>query len=191
MTEDFIGVYPNLFSKDFCQKAIEHFEQMDSNGFVRSRQEDENNIPKSKKDDSSLLLDQYYKFDTSRELSQELSDQFWTIAYADYVSKFDILTTFEGHRNYHIKIQKTKIGGGYHVWHCEDSTRDNSNRILAWMVYLNDVEDGGETEFLYQHKRIKPIAGTCLIWPAGFTHTHRGNPPLTNDKYVITGWVEF
>jgi hypothetical protein len=59
------------------------------------------------------------------------------------------------------------------------------------MLYLNDVEDGGETEFLYQRMRVKPKQGTLLIWPAGFTHTHRGNPPLSNNKYVITGWSEF
>ena len=59
------------------------------------------------------------------------------------------------------------------------------------MLYLNDVKEGGETEFLYQHKRYQPKEGTLLIFPAGFTHTHRGNPPISNDKYIVTGWLEF
>ena len=59
------------------------------------------------------------------------------------------------------------------------------------MVYLNDIEDGGETEFLYQSRRIKPVTGRAVLWPAGYTHTHRGNPPLKDAKYIITGWVEF
>jgi len=59
------------------------------------------------------------------------------------------------------------------------------------MIYLNDVEEGGETEFLYYARRIKPTQGTLLIWPAYFTHAHRGNPPLSNTKYIITGWIEF
>jgi hypothetical protein len=59
------------------------------------------------------------------------------------------------------------------------------------MVYLNDIEDGGETEFLYLSKRVKPVTGRVLLWPAGYTHTHRGNPPLKDTKYIITGWVEF
>ena len=58
-------------------------------------------------------------------------------------------------------------------------------------VYLNDVTEGGETEFLYQKCRFKPEKNTILIWPAQFTHVHRGNPPLSNDKYIITGWVEY
>jgi len=66
-----------------------------------------------------------------------------------------------------------------------------SNRLLTRMVYLNDVEEGGETEFLYQSMRVKPKQGTLVIWPAAFTHTHRGNPPLSNSKYIVTGWTEF
>jgi hypothetical protein len=56
------------------------------------------------------------------------------------------------------------------------------------MVYLNDVDEGGETEFLYQQVKIKPKRGTVVIWPGGFTHLHRGNPPLKN-KYIATGWL--
>jgi hypothetical protein len=58
------------------------------------------------------------------------------------------------------------------------------------MMYLNDVDDGGETEFLYQSKRYKPVKGRVLIWPAGFTHVHRGNPPLSGEKYIATSWLE-
>ena len=49
--------------------------------------------------------------------------------------------------------------------------------------------DGGETEFIYQQKRFKAEKGTVLIWPAGYTHMHRGNPPLSN-KYIATGWYQ-
>ena len=55
------------------------------------------------------------------------------------------------------------------------------------MVYINDVEEGGETEWLYQQLKIKPKRNTCVIWPGAFTHLHRGNPPMS-DKYIATGW---
>ena len=86
------------------------------------------------------------------------------------------------------KLQKTKKGGGYHVWHHEQADIDSAQRILVWTMYLNDVEEGGETEFLYQSKRIKARKGKICIFPAGFTHVHRGNPPLSGDKYILTGW---
>ena len=53
-----------------------------------------------------------------------------------------------------------------------------------------DIVEGGETEFLYQSKRFQPKRGQFLIWPAGFTHVHRGNPPLSGEKYISTSWLE-
>ena len=64
-------------------------------------------------------------------------------------------------------------------------------RILTLFIYLNDVEEGGETEFLYQGVKVKPKAGRVCIWPAALTHLHRGNPIYTGSKYLITGWVTY
>lgn len=105
----------------------------------------------------------------------------------------DGLTGFESQG---VKLQKTPVEGGYHRWHCEAGydPGDHSaiwRRALAWMLYLNDVDDGGETEFVYQHLRVKPKRGLLVVWPAGWTHTHRGNPPYSNDKYIATGWVGY
>jgi hypothetical protein len=92
--------------------------------------------------------------------------------------------------NHIFKLHKVKKGGGYHLWHHEVENYEYNNRVLAWMTYLKVPEEGGETEFLYQSKRIKPVVGTTLIWPAHFTHLHRGNPPLKGEKYYLTGWFE-
>jgi len=75
------------------------------------------------------------------------------------------------------------------MFHAENLNWNNHTRTMAWMVYLNDVEEGGETEFLYQKLRVKPKKGTVLIWPGSYTHLHRGNPPMT-DKYIATGWYQ-
>ena len=93
-----------------------------------------------------------------------------------------------GLRSIQQKLQYTPIGGGYHIWHYENDAMSVASRILTWTIYLNDVEEGGETEFLYQHKRVKAEKGNILIFPASFTHTHRGNPPISGDKYILTGW---
>jgi hypothetical protein len=91
-----------------------------------------------------------------------------------------------------VKLQKTPPRGGYHFWHCEHFNQESGPRVLAWMIYLNDIPLGeGETEFIWQKLRVQPEAGKCLIWPTQFTHTHRGNPVYSTDKYIATGWYTF
>lgn len=91
------------------------------------------------------------------------------------------------------KYQKQQ--GGYPYWHSEvypqTGPNDALHRILLFMFYLNDVDEGGETDFYYQKLSVKPKAGRMVIAPAYFTHTHRGCVPKSNDKYILTSWVLF
>ncbi|MEC4728282.1 2OG-Fe(II) oxygenase [Shewanella sp. D64] len=95
-----------------------------------------------------------------------------------------------------INVQKYPQSlGGYLHWHSEQFPQAGHNealhRVVLYMFYLNDVEEGGETEFFYQDRKLKPKKGTMVIAPAGFTHSHRGNTPLSGDKYIATSWVMF
>jgi hypothetical protein len=93
-----------------------------------------------------------------------------------------------------INLQKYVAGqGGYPYWHCEQyPKRDNGealHRAVLWTIYLNDGFEAGETEFLYQQRKVAPRTGSLLIAPTGFTHTHRGNRPEGGDKYIATSWI--
>ena len=82
--------------------------------------------------------------------------------------------------------------GGYPYWHCEQYPKldrgEALHRALLWTVYLNEGFEDGETEFLYQGRKVKPQTGQLLIAPGGFTHTHRGNRPRGGNKYIATSW---
>jgi hypothetical protein len=95
-----------------------------------------------------------------------------------------------------INLQRYTAGrGGYPYWHCElyprDAQAETLHRHLLWTVYLNDGFAEGETEFLYQQRKVAPQTGSLLIAPAAFTHTHRGNRPQGGDKVIATSWVLF
>lgn len=95
-----------------------------------------------------------------------------------------------------INLQRYTAGqGGYPYWHCElyprDASAETLHRHLLWTIYLNDGFAEGETEFLYQGRKVAPRAGSLLIAPAAFTHTHRGNRPQGGDKYIATSWILF
>jgi prolyl 4-hydroxylase len=87
-----------------------------------------------------------------------------------------------------VNIQKYKKNEGYFAWHVERATIPLSKRLLVFMTYLNDVTDGGETEWFYQKIKIKPEKGLTIIWPVEWTHLHRGCVSKTQEKYIITGW---
>ncbi|MSO73916.1 MAG: 2OG-Fe(II) oxygenase [Alphaproteobacteria bacterium] len=87
------------------------------------------------------------------------------------------------------QIQYYKPGGGFFGAHYESSALDLGHRVLAFQTFLNDIEEGGGTYFLYQDHTVPPKKGKTVIWPAGFTHTHRGQVAPKEEKYIITGWI--
>lgn len=190
MDENFIGIFPEAIPSIECIKLIQYFESLRSMNLVLNRQEMNDSPAHKKNDETAFLLHPSVLFTSASTQIQEFLKVFWN-CYNEYINKYSILNEAAPMGILHIRLQKTSPGGGYHVWHHEDCSMHFSNRVLAWTAYLNTIEDGGETEFLYQHKRIKAEEGKIIIWPAGFTHTHRGNPPLEEDKYILTGWIEF
>ena len=95
-----------------------------------------------------------------------------------------------------INLQKyVKASGGYHHWHSEiypqNASCETLHRALLFQFYLNDVDDGGETEFLYQQRKVEARQGRLIIAPAGFTHSHKGHVAKSGDKYIATSWILF
>lgn len=95
--------------------------------------------------------------------------------------------------NHHMQMQRYINKEGYYAWHyeCEPSDESMKHRQLAFMWYLNDVKGGGETEFKFQNLKVEPKRGMGVLFPAFWTHVHRGNPPNKGQsKYIVTGWIE-
>ena len=180
---DFIGTWNNFVPKIFCEEIIDCVE----NGFKNSahlimkgtQQFDNKKIGRH---DTSVMLN-----DIDNEIAAKVNE-YLKCCLMHYIEEYSQLSTIKL-RSYYIKAQKTSPGGAYHVWHYENMTFETSNRELVWAIYMNDMPDNeGETEFLYQKRRIKPTSGTVVIWPAGLTHVHRGLTVYTQDKYILTGW---
>ena len=177
--DDFIEIYENSVSQELCKELIKWFDICSDNNFT------EHNMQWSVRSDESISIPVSVP---SESISATLCKSYWNAlnpCFFEYNKKYGL----EGIKmSCNIfKLHKVKEGQGYHAWHYE-SAYPYLNRVLVWMSYLKTPETGGETEFLYQKKRIVPTTGTTLIWPAYFTHLHRGNPPLKGEKYYITGW---
>lgn len=189
--KDFIGVFSDVFPKGFCEHMISEFERNKSHGAGTDRQKGEN-VAKHIKEDFHIFLNGM-NLDLIEFEGKNLTDVFFEglqACFDSYSREFDVLQQVKVNcRN--LKVQKTSSGAGYHVWHYEQGNGPSANRNLAYMLYLNSLptEGNGETEFLYQQRRISPVENTMVLWPAAYTHAHRGNPVYgDNNKYIITGW---
>jgi hypothetical protein len=199
--KDFIAVYDDVLSSDDCQKIIQHYEKVRENNLTFNRQQHSNASLKINKDTENYFLSNTSIFandnvdeiiSTNDKWIFEKFKESLTKCYFHYTAEYSILDSLSKHSiSGTVKIQKTKPSQGYHVWHCEHGSITYGNRLLLAILYLNNIEEGGETEFLYQSLRVKPKQGTLLFCPSGFTHTHRGNPPLSGDKYIMNTWIEF
>ncbi len=196
MTPDFIGKFEGAFSRDFCRRAIDYFNAMDRMGFGRSRQEIEG-VPAYLKDTVMVNTTRVTSAGVNDIsivgvplIQQEFLERAW-LCYNVYRQRYSVLQTQAEQAIYEVKIQRTEIGGGFHVWHWEQEGRINTTRLMNVQLFLNDVREGGETEFLYLNRIEPSCEGTLLIYPGNYTHTHRGNPPRSGTKYLINAWIEF
>ena len=177
---NFIGLYPGGASEDYCDRMVEKFKEIKK---VSSGTKGEiTNGPKNRKDLSYL-----FERDAP-ELAAE-TNQILDICLDDYMDKFPSLGIL-GFYSTHVKVQETPPKGGFHMWHAENAIRNgSSHRNLVWCIYLNDVPEGeGETEFLEYGVKVAPQRGLVTFFPSSWTHTHRGNPVYTHEKYIATGW---
>ena len=91
------------------------------------------------------------------------------------------------------QLMKYEPNHYYNHIHCEADGygRPFCERCIAWMIYLNDIKEGGGTEFIHQNFTSKPRAGDMYLWPAYWTHMHQGVVAPNECKYIITGWFSF
>ena len=112
--------------------------------------------------------------------------------YEDYNIQWPFLATMVDQLDIgSFNIGKYLPGQHFKQVHCERASLNTLHRLLAFMTYLNDVEEGGSTYFNHYDLDIKPQKGLTLIWPSEWTHSHQGNILTSGKKYIITGWLSF
>ena len=180
---DFVEIYDHALSQKECEILINQFEKSD--------------------DQSAGTTSGGYKPEEKKcaQLSVNLNDRsvISTVVKPHLVShikqyneKYRDYLYYTSTWNFYREALLQKYDGkedGYKIWHCEHNSEEPFNkRIMAWMFYLNDAKCG--TEFC-NRPTIKAKEGRCVIWPAFWTHTHRGVIPNKGLKYIITGWISY
>lgn len=187
--KDFIGIYDGWLDESLCKNALEVWNAQAKIQKTWKRNHYQN-IGSDKIKDSTAVLDGLNVETWEDNLNPLLINL--QMAWEHYVKETDFLSlngvdqvTFTN-----IKLQQTKPGEGFHIWHVERNFAPQfANRVAVFTVYLNEDFEGGETEFLLQHQRVSPKTGRICFFPSAFPYIHRGNPPINGDKYILTSWL--
>ena len=183
----FIGCW-NLENNELCKKIINFFENnpdlqlkgITSDG-INYKEKKTTDIPINPK----KLNDP--KFNILKIYISELFK-----CYMDYQTQWPFLKKMlSGIDLTGFNLQKYSPGDHFAELHSERTSFNSLHRLFAWMTYLNDVENGGQTNFGHYGIKIKPETGKTLIWPAEWTHAHTGEILKSGTKYIVTGWMHF
>ena len=179
-SSDFIYIQKDALPRSFCNNVIQKFELDDRKrqgqvgSGVRLEIKRSCDLSITGKEDWKSYDEAFFK-----SLNNALKEYLKFIP-QEFI-EFKALGRFEDDTGY--QIQKTQPGD-YYIWHHDQTT----TRLVTFIWYLNDVKDGGYTEFI-DGTRIQPEAGKLIIFPATWDFLHRGVSPKTETKYICTGWV--
>ena len=184
---NFIGAW-NIENDELCKNIISFF-QNNSNLHFQGVSAAGKNLNSKKRTDISIKPDllKEEKFSLLKEYINELHK-----CYLDYLEQWPFLKRMASKMDIGpFNIGEYLPGGHFGNIHSERTSINTLHRLFAFMTYLNDVEDGGETKFSHYDVSIKPEIGKTIIWPAEWTHAHTGEILNSGKKYIITGWLHF
>jgi hypothetical protein len=195
---DFIYQNKNVLSKELCNEIIEKFEKEDKYGGVTYM-----GVNRKVKNTSDHIINE--NNEEWKNINQCLNNSLFENLkiYIDTLNNKENYKPKNNHNSHYsllpkklflinnFMIQKYDKQIGKYIYHTDDSIdcKLKVKRVITYLWYLNDVEEGGETEFFGGDFKVKPEAGKLLFFPALWCYPHRGKMPISDNKYIITGWI--
>ena len=187
---DFIGIYDNAISSYNCKEIIKWFETEplrrgtvmyeDGSGTIDTRVKSDWEVDPHKTIFTNMSFVDKIIIDALIKHTRSYRESYPDV---DNIDPWNVSDVYN--------IQKYDPGDGYYNLHCENCNEATLYRVLAWMIYLNNVTDKGGTYFSSYDKTLEAKEGRLVIWPAHFTHQHKGVISKTQTKYIATGWFNY
>jgi len=172
----------NVIDHQICDDLVDWFEKnedLQHQAMLKNTNTDQNEV-----DDSQLVAtrawgDQYVRDTIIKCIDRAFLDYRGTIGWP---WQYNL-------ESKDFSVRKYPKGKGFFNDHIDTATELTYDRLLAFILYLNTVDDGGETEFFYTGRKIKPVKGKILLFPCNYLFAHRGHVPMSNDKYIATSFI--
>lgn len=183
--QDFIVVY-RVLDQDLCRAIIDRFDRDESKwqgkivasgGTVTHQEEIKNS------QDLEILNEGAWQ-----DIFQKIHPRIQACM-AEYISRSPILSSHDLQATGY-KIQMYPKNQGHFRWHADSIGKNTGDRVVAMVLYLNDVEKGGETEFFHQGIKVSPKEGFLVLFPPGWNYMHCAHTPESGDKYIIQTFIK-
>jgi len=195
--KDSIVIFENAFTEEECQRIIDRHEWAIENG--KAHEGGFGNLKGIKKSTDYDLVSGDGKEDYLLTNIVAGKFNFFNLKYlSDFCpgDEYDPSNVIMDKTYYPLfQIQKyRKNDGHFNSFHLENYGEEAKDRLFVFILYLNDVVEGGETEFYFKEEgsekyfAVQPKAGTLIIHPASWPYVHRGCVPKSSDKYILTTW---
>ena len=193
---DLIKVYDHDLGDEICDYLICHFEKSSSRHKKVFRNKTPNfteyNLTRhaNKNDKTKKIYDYLIKklHQNAKSYFNFVNNKLIDLYPDDHIYSRSVFPNHYGIERFRIKRYNT---GGEDRFDTHVDVKDHSTarRFLSFFWYLNDVEEGGETEF--DDLIIKPKKGTLVIFPPLWMFPHRGKPPISGSKYLLSTYLHY
>ena len=189
-----IAVYDNYLDPAICRDLLDsiitNYNELSHDGRTIGGVE-----PRSKFSRDAGFNNQYF-IEHGQEWTNKLQDIDDKIAtaltglIASYRCEYQVLHDWMQIEDTGFQIQKYEQNLGYYRPHVDSLPGTKAaKRVLACIIYLNTVENGGSTRFPLHNVNVNPVQGRVALFPATWTHLHEGMPPLSGDKWIISTFL--
>lgn len=179
---DLIHVYENILDSNICNFLIDVFDQFPD----KHERHDNDGKPNFTQ----------FNLTKNRELSDEINQVHnhlirKTIEYRDKYYEFIDSRVFpQEHAFEEFRIKKYNADGiDQFDTHVDVVDYGTARRYLSFLWYLNDVNEGGKTVF--NEIEIQPKQGTLMMFPPMWMYPHKGEPPISGSKYIISTYLHY
>lgn len=181
----FIFECQNALPDFLCDDMVSRFESHPEDQYQGRVGSDANENTSLKKTTDLVVTDKQHWQDVHNNLFRSLS-----LSLQEFSERYTYFSNLKRFKDSAYNLQRYQEGEYYH-WHVDADNEPLSSRQLVAIWYLNDVEQGGETDFYHQNLSVKPEKGKLLLFPPFWTHQHRAAMVEKGSKYIATTWITF
>ncbi len=182
---DLIVVLKNYIPDETCDEILEWFKSnthLQTDGSVYSTEGDQSEVDKDFKNAIQTLV-------PPRASISDKMTEITASAFEEAGSRYPVPESNITFNDYCVRVYPK--GEGIFKLHVDQQAFGPVSRLFACIMYLNDVEIGGETEFPEWNIAVKPEKGKVLLFPCNYLFKHQGNVPISNEKYIATNFINF